>query len=195
VVAAVHYFATPDDHSSLLDYLGEPSVVTLHPWPVVEAPPLVLTRRDALATAQMMVAHRELGPPSVIRPGHPAFSEPSRAGLFNRINWDRLHPDDSQGLVDANASPVLFWRPAKASDIELNVGDIGSQADAMQAISTNYERWVNRVMGWIRRKGTRVWGVNSGQVHPDLDIQLPFVNAVYALPGALSVLTRGLPGR
>jgi hypothetical protein len=46
VVAAVHYFATPDDHSRLLDYLGEQSVVTLHPWPVVEAPPLVLTRRD-----------------------------------------------------------------------------------------------------------------------------------------------------
>ncbi len=75
------------------------------------------------------------------------------------------------------------------------MGDIGSQADAMQAISTDYERWVNRVMGWIRRHGTRVWGADTGQARPDLDIQLPFVNAVYALPGALSDLASGVPGR
>jgi hypothetical protein len=107
----------------------------------------------------------------------------------------RLDPDDSQGLVDSNASPVLFWSPSTASGAGLNVGGIGSQADAMQAISAGYERWVNRVMGWIRRNGTRVWGAGPGQTRPDLDIHLPFVNAVYALPGALSALTRGVPGR
>jgi hypothetical protein len=195
MVAGVHYFATSGDHWRLLDYLGEPSVVTLHPWPVVGPRALVLARGDALARAQVMVAHRELGPPSVIRPGHPAFSEPAVAGLFNRINWDRLRPDDSQGLVNSNASPVLFWSPATASGTELKAGSIGSQADAMQAISAGYERWVNRVMGWIRRNGTRVWGTGAGQSHPGLDVQLPFVSAVYALPEALSALTGGLPGR
>jgi hypothetical protein len=97
--------------------------------------------------------------------------------------------------VDANTSPALFWRPATASPAELHVGDIGSQADAMRSISTDYERWAKRVMGWIRRKGTRVWGLDTRQVRPDLDIDLDFVNTVYALPGALSALTDGLRGR
>jgi hypothetical protein len=39
MVAAVHYFATPDDHAELLDYLGEPVKASLHPWPLVDSPP------------------------------------------------------------------------------------------------------------------------------------------------------------
>lgn len=97
--------------------------------------------------------------------------------------------------MDSNTSPVLFWSPAKADDSGLHVGDIGSQADAMHAVSGEYERWVNRVTGWIRRRGTRVWGLERTHLHPDLDIDLPYVSAVYALPEALSALGRGVPGR
>ena len=123
------------------------------------------------------------------------MAEPTRAGVFNRINWDRLRPNAREGLVDSNASPVLLWTPGAANDSDLRVSSIGSQADAMSAVSSEYERWVNRVMGWIRRKGTKVWGLEPSDLRADLDIQFPFVNAVYALPGALSALERGTPGR
>jgi hypothetical protein len=195
VVAAVYYYATAEDHAALLDYLGEPNKVILHPWPVVDSPARVLTRTEALAAEQVMIVHHELGQPSLIRKGHPALAEPTKAGLFNLLNWERLRPTGGQGLVDSNTSPVLFWRPAKAGDAELRAGDIGSQADAIHSISSDYERWVNRVMGWVRRKGTKVWGLAGTQLGTDLDIQLPYVNTVYALPGALLALSHGVRGR
>ena len=65
----------------------------------------------------------------------------------------------------------------------------------MAAVSTEYEKWVKRAMGWVRRKGTRVWGLERHEVRPDLDIDLNFVNNVYALPEALIVLQTGVLGR
>jgi hypothetical protein len=65
----------------------------------------------------------------------------------------------------------------------------------MAAISADYERWVNRTTGWIRRKGTKVWGLEQGTVRPDLNVQLGFINSVYALPRALRALEQGAAGR
>lgn len=172
MVAAVHYYATAEDHAALLDYLGEPYTVMLHPWPVVDSPARALTRAEALAADQVMVVHRELGQPSLIRLVHPALAEPTKAGVFNQLNWARLRPTGGQGLVDSNTSPVLLWAPAKASDAGLRTGDIGSQADAMDTVSSDYQRWVNRVMGWVRRKGTKVWGLEGAQSGSGLDIHL-----------------------
>jgi hypothetical protein len=195
VVAAVYYFASLNDQSDLLDYLGEPDQVVLHPWPVVDSQPVVLARGDALAAAQVMIARHDFGPPTVIRPGDAAMNEPTKSGVFNQLNWGRLRPGARQGLGDSNASPVLFWTPGAATGSEIGVSTIGSQADAMSAISNDYERWVNRVVGWIRRKGTTVWGMQRGDVRPDLDIQLDFINTVYALPGALAAFENGVRGR
>lgn len=64
----------------------------------------------------------------------------------------------------------------------------------MAAVSTEYEKWVKRAMGWVR-KGTRVWGLERHEVRPDLDIDLSFVNNVYALPDALIVPQNGALGR
>jgi hypothetical protein len=111
------------------------------------------------------------------------------------MNWDRLGRASSEGLVDSNASPVLFWQPGKASETLLATSSFGSQADAMAAVSTEYERWVKRAMGWVRRNGTRVWGLERHEVCPDLDIELSIVNNVYALPEALIVLQNGALGR
>src|SRR5690242_21496166 len=48
-------------------------------------------------------------------------------------------------------------------------GHIGSQADSTQAFSPDYERWVNRVTGWVRRRGTVVWGWKPEQRRLDLE--------------------------
>jgi len=195
MVAAVHYFATARDQESLLDYLGEPESVTLRPWPVLAPSRAPISRRQALASAQVTVVPAAFGPPSLIRPGDAAMNEPGKAGVFNRLNWQRLSPGGEEGLIDSNASPVLFWRPGLSDDSVLRVSEIGSQADSMSAVSPEYERWVNRVMGWVRRRGTKVWGLQRRDVRPDMDIALAFVSTTYALPGALAALEVGTPGR
>lgn len=123
------------------------------------------------------------------------MAESTKAGVFNRLNWERLRPEAREALVDSNASPVLFWTPGTATDFEIRVSSIGSQADSMRSISADYERWVYRVMGWVRRRGVKVWGLERSAIRPDLDIQLSFVNTVYALPDALSKLEHAAKGR
>jgi hypothetical protein len=194
VVAAVHFYATATDQRHLLEYLGEPDEVTLRPWPVLASPPVVLSREVALTTGQVMVVSRALGEPVLLRVGDQAMAEPSRAGVFNRLNWDRLKPKPNEGLLDSNASPVLLWTPAVGGADGLGSGTIGSQADSMSAVSKDYERWVNRVMNWVRRRGTRVWGLTDQDKRPDLDLRRTDVTTVYALPDALTVLERGAPG-
>jgi hypothetical protein len=195
VVAAVHYFATESDQESLLDYLGEPDRVSLRPWPVLDPAEKALTRRQARAREHVAVVSPAVGPPALVRPGDPAMNEPGRAGLFNRLNWERLSPGDDAGLIDSNASPVLFWKPGRSDDSVLRVSEIGSQADRMRAVSLDYERWVNRVLGRVRRQGVKVWGLEERRVRPDLDIAVPFVSTIYALPDALAALEAGVPGR
>ncbi len=114
--------------------------------------------------------------------------------MFNRLNWGRLHPKPDEALVDSNASPVLLWIPATQSEGVLASGNIGSQADSMGAVSADYERWANRVMNWVRRRGTQVWGLEGHDVRPDLDLRRPDVTTVFALPGARAALEGGATG-
>jgi len=192
VVAAVHFYATVTDQGHLLDYLGEPDEVTLRPWPMLASPPTVLSREAAMSSGQVMIVSRALGHPIVLHAGDPAMADQSRAGVFNRLNWERLKPKPSEGLVDSNASPVLLWTPAPQGTGGLGSGTIGSQADSMRAVSEDYERWVNRVMSWVRRKGTKVWGLETHDIRPDLDLRRTDVTTVFALPDALSALEGGL---
>ena len=191
MVAAVHFYATSTDQLRLLDYLGEPDQVTLQPWPLVKSTAVTLTRSDALSCSQVMVVSRALGQPTVIRNGDAPMAERSKAGVFNRINWERLKPRSDDGLMDSNASPVLLWIPATHAGDALVSGNIGSQADSMSAVSRDYERWVNRVMDWVRRRGTQVWGLQAHDTRPDLNVRRTDVTTVFALPDALSALEAG----
>jgi hypothetical protein len=191
----VHFYATTTDQEHLLDHLGEPHEATLQPWPVVTSPPIVLSREVALIRGQVMILSRALGPPTVLRKGDSAMAGPSRAAAFNRLNWEQLEPQPAHGLVDSNASPVLLWTPATLGPDGLRSGNIGSQADSMSAVSTDYERWAKHTMNWVRRKGTRVWGWQLRHQRSGLDLHRTDVTTVYALPDALKTLQAGTPGR
>ena len=54
MVAAIYYFGTAEDPQALLDYLDEPSLSSLHPWPVIRNPLERVSRRDALGLGQVM---------------------------------------------------------------------------------------------------------------------------------------------
>ena len=194
MVAAVHFYGTLEDQLELLDFLGEPEDVVLRSWPLVAARADPLTRQDAVTRSQVTVVSRSLGQPLVLRSGDAALTERSRAGVFNRLNFDRLKSRSDEGLVDSNASPVLLWVPAIQRECVLLSGHIGSQADSMGAVSTDYQRWANRVMNWVRRRGTKVWGLETTDVRPDLDLRRSDVTTVFALPEALAALEDGATG-
>ncbi len=149
-----------------------------------------------MESSRVAVMSAALGSPSFIRPGDAAMSAPGKTGLLNQLNWRLLSPAAEEGLMDSNASPVLLWKPGHSDDSMLRISEIGSQADSMSAVSPEYGRWVNRTMGWVRRRGTKVWGRQRHDVRPDLDIDLGLIgNTIYALPGALAALEAGVPGR
>jgi hypothetical protein len=64
----------------------------------------------------------------------------------------------------------------------------------MSAVSSDYERWARRVMDWVRRRGTKVWGLQARAIRPDLDLQRTDVTTVFALPDALAALEGGATG-
>lgn len=94
MVSAVYYFVTPEDQATLLDYLGEPTKVTLRPWSSVGEPTVRLTREDALRASQVMIASLALGSPVTIRPRDPAMEENSKAG---GVQPHQLEPDATRG--------------------------------------------------------------------------------------------------
>jgi hypothetical protein len=195
MVAAVDFFATPDDEGALLDYLGEPDTASLHPWPICHPDLAALDRNTAASLSNVMVANSALGTPRIIRADDPSMDGASRAAAFNSMNWERLDPDPDERLVDSNASPVLLWQRGRLADGVVHQSAIGSQADSISAISHEYERWVNRVLSWVRRRGVRVWGLDGRNLRPDLDLAIDHISSIYALPGALATLVSGTPGR
>ena len=196
MVTAVFFYADHDDTLDLMRYLGLGDTVSLHPWPLVKQPQARYTLEEAIAAGSVMVQSSELGGPVLLRDGDSAFDTADRAGLFNRLNRERLQPGPRDGyLVDPNRAPVLFWQPGASRTGELRTSSIGSQADSMAAVSIEYERWANRVMSWVRRRGTAVWGVKTSAVRPDLNVDVRFLNSVYALPGAMKQLEAGVAGR
>lgn len=107
MVTAVHYFATVEDQMMLLDYMGEPAKVTLHPWPLIKTPLTALSRGEALAHSRVMVVNHQLGLPLPVRPVDAAMQGSSVPAVFNRLNSEKLSPAEDEALMDSNASPTI----------------------------------------------------------------------------------------
>jgi len=196
MVASVHFFATADDEDLLLSHLEKDGELSFVPFgPVANSRPIVRDRRAIGGMRKLGVLHARYGPPQLIRPRDAAFDVNRKSGVFNRINWGAWKPGPEESIVDWNTTPALFWQRGVLANGVLTPSDIGSQADSMRAVSVEYERWVNRVMAWVRRRGVKGW--DRGRVGPGLefDIELPFLNAVYLLPGALRHFESGGAGR
>lgn len=191
MVGAAYYVGTTVDHNSLLDFLDEPDVVSLHPWfNLSDAPPL---QRDiAMTQDKIMVVSSRLGGPVGLDAKAVMSGPHDRSWMFNRLNLDSLRPRGDERLVDSNLSPVLLWEPSRPRETALGVSRIGTQADSPEAVSPEYAKWVRRTASWVSRRGSKVWGVDQRETRPDLDIDLGFLNGVYALPDALCALESGV---
>jgi len=195
VVSATYYYADGDDTEQLLRYVDQSGPVEFRRWfGYQEGPTGILTREGAKAADRVAISSAAMGSPVLIREENdPALSPTSRAGFFNWRNFQQ-RPSPDQVLIDPNRSPLLYWEPSSVGPGGLKPGSIGSQADSPSAVSRDYQLWLNRIAWWIRRRGTRVWGLERDQTRPDLDIRNPFLNSIYALPGALSLLEDGEVG-
>jgi hypothetical protein len=193
----VQFFATREDEERLLDYVGEPTAVKLFPWlPMRAEAPVFLNRHDRASTSHVGVLDPRLGRIELAYPGDPAFTDgSSRARVFNTTNWNNWQPTAGAGIVDWNTTPALFWSRGEATATVLTPSDIGSQADSIARISDEYRRWVNRVMNWVRRTGTKVWGPSPEDRVAGFDVDLHTVSTCFALPGAVAYFESGGLGR
>ena len=199
MVAAVHFFATPADEELLFNYVLTSEAVKLFPWASMDmASPTFLDPGELIAQTESPqrygIVDQALGSIHFIGV-RPTRSEPgkAKAHVMNLLNWDGASPERGQGLIDSNHTPALFWKRGSLTEGGgLGVGDIGSQADAMDDISADYRKWVNRVMNWVRRRGVKV--LQDAQLTPaaeGFDLSVQFMNAVYALPGAMEFFQAG----
>lgn len=196
MAAGVHFFALADDEEAMLDHLGEPESCRLFPWAVTPlAGPRFLDRKGIAGHDRLGLLDPGLGEVVVIRSTDPAFNRGDTSGAINEINWQRLRPRRSEGLIDTNRSPVLMWRRGGFDGKTTALSELGSQADSMAAISEDYARWAKKAMGWVRRTGDAVWRWEGGTGVSDYDVELPIVNTIYALPAALEFLRSGGRGR
>lgn len=194
MTSASYFYADWQDTQDLLDYLRVDVGSVLRPWPLKD-PAQLVSREEAMLAGRVLVVSEALGEPVFIHKGDIVAMAPTASGVFNRMNLDAARQVGVGSVVDLDASPVLFWTPGPASEAELRVGNIGTQAASPRAISDEYDKWVKQAASWVRRRGTAVWGLQTHAVRPELDIELPFLNSVYALPGALERLTAGARGR
>ena len=191
MVGAAYYVGTSADHAALLTYLGEPDSAVLHPWFITSPDMKPLSREQAMTHDKVMVVSLALGGPVGLDEAAVGRGPSDCSGVFNKLNWERLRPRGDERLTDSNQSPVLLWEPSGLDDGALGVSSIGTQADSPQAVSADYAKWVRRTSSWVARKGTKVWGLDRGATRPDLDVDLPFLNSVYALPNAARALESG----
>ncbi len=199
VVAAVQFFATVRDEKSLLDCVVTSEAVRLFPRAAMDVShPTFLDPADLPAQSELPqhygIIDLTLGA-IVFICARPSGCEPggAKALFFNPRNWDLASPRPGQGIVDWNRTPALFWRRGTVTPRDdLGAGEIGSRADAMDDISPDDRRWVNRVMRWVRRKGVLV--ARNGRLTPEaegLDIRVGFMNSLYALPDAMEFFRSG----
>lgn len=203
MVAAVNFFATQTDERHLLEKILAPGDTRLFPWcPMDIDAPLFVNREDlhkqTASQQRYGIIDYRLGIISFIGE-RPTTCEPNRVKsyVFDQINWDSMAPGPGKGIVNWDRTPALFWdRGTVSQDGSLRVGNIGSQASSMDDISPEYRKWVNRVMGWVRRKSVKV--AQEGELTPDasaFDIRVSTLNVFYAMPAAMEFFRGGGKGR
>lgn len=175
-----------------MDYLEERNECSMFRW-WSGAEDGYIDRTEIADCRSIGVLASDMGDARWLAPEDPAFSLSGRSSLFYRINWDR---EPGRKLLDVESTPALYWERGSTSSPVLTPSQIGSQAESLKRVSDEYRRWVNRVMSWVRRNGVAVWDCSDpSKPIPHGDVNLPFVNTVYALPGANRAIKDGALGR
>lgn len=190
MTAQVEFFCSPDEERDVLRYLtktGDTHVFDVRdqqmtPWDSFSADELP-GWPDPLHIYLFQPAQGTLiwhtSPPSVTGLTHRSFV----MNLFAREEWDerRLGGDDK--MFDTDLSPILCYRRGAFCDGKMGPNLVLAPPSNLQRIGSEYERWVNRSLAWIRRRGTIVHDYRKQST--TIPNPHSIVNTIYAFPDVL----------
>jgi hypothetical protein len=109
--------------------------------------------------------------------------------LFAREDWDRLGAASRTKLLDQDLSPGLCYKRPEIVDGKMGPCTLIAPPSSLERVGVEYAKWVNRCLGWIRRRGKIVHDWRS----PSAVIPNPrhILNTVYAFPSAMKLLEGG----
>lgn len=109
--------------------------------------------------------------------------------LFAREDWDRSGSAKGDRLLDQDLSPGLCYKRPEMLEGRQGPCTLIAPPSSLERVGADYARWVNRCIGWIRRRGKIVhdWRARS-MVIPNPHHLL---NTVYAFPSARELLEGG----
>ena len=109
--------------------------------------------------------------------------------LFARDDWDKSGLSEGDRLLDQDLSPGICYKRPECMDGRIGPSTLIAPPSNLERVGNGYAKWVNRCIGWIRRRGKIVHDWRS----PSITIPNPqgFLNTVYAFPDALRELESG----
>jgi hypothetical protein len=111
------------------------------------------------------------------------------ARLFAREHWDKSGIAKGEKLLDQDLSPGICYKRPEIADGRTGPCTLIAPPSNLKRVGTEYEKWVNRYLGWIRRRGKLVHDWRSpSTVLPN---QRGLLNTVYAFPEALKEIESG----
>lgn len=103
--------------------------------------------------------------------------------LFSRQEWDNRKLTQNDKMLDSDLSPILFFNRGKTLEGRNYPHTIIFPPSSLRRVGLDYERWANRSLGCIRRKGKIIhdWRNQSKTIYnPD-----SCLNTIFAFPDIL----------
>ena len=111
------------------------------------------------------------------------------ASLLARERWDQSSMSHGEGLIDFERSPALVYRRGQRKSGRIRASRLTACPSRLSGVSVEYEKWVKRALGWVRRKGEIVHDYRTqSRVIPNPDHLL---TTTYAWPEAKAVIDSG----
>jgi hypothetical protein len=106
--------------------------------------------------------------------------------LFAREDWDHSGTVAGDRLLDQDLSPGTCYKRPEMWEGKIGPCTLIAPPSSIERAGVEYAKWVNRCLGWIRRRGKIVHDWRS----PSTVIPNPhhLLNTVYAFPSAMKVL-------
>jgi hypothetical protein len=196
MTAQIQYFCDLNDEQAVLDRLTADEAIAvfdLDGQRMTEIPEFSV---EKIAPWPKFVClylwANELGPlrwhedrPKAEGPTHRSFV----MRLFAREDWDRSEAVAGDRLLDQDLSPGLCYKRPEMWEGKMGPCTLIAPPSSLERVGAEYAKWVNRCVGWIRRRGKIVHGWRS----PSTVIPNPhhILNTVYAFPSAMKIIEGG----
>ncbi|XAM00481.1 hypothetical protein OT109_03635 [Phycisphaeraceae bacterium D3-23] len=197
MTASVDFFCTANEELQVFRYLTKDACVEVY-----DAARDMVRQRDAKVLDDLPEWHSELklfflhsaSGQWVLHTTRPdvdlnANHDQLVASLIARDRWDHSDIISNQGLIDFERSPALVYIRGQRSSRTIRASQLVAYPSRLASVSIDFERWVKRVLGWVRRKGEIVHDYRT----PSCSIPNPdhLLTTTYALPEAKILIDSG----